>query len=442
MIRAWALAALLLGALPGAAQAQIFLASRPHPDFEIGPLFVRARVSPSLDPVTVDVFFSLVVPPKRSGADIEQDLFLLWPSAVTGAPGAKAPDRSLAQYIEARGSKIVASGSLLVFIRPLYQANPPQDPVGRAPFVTFVRDGGPLGPTPPATYIRIPWFPAMVNRTTLMDLRLTVPKLVQAKRSTWVEEAFSGPRHLITLTFNDLRGRALFPLYLENRDRLIRLSEDPSQLLINFADVDHLKIAQVSPPTANRRTNERQSTETISAFLDRSEGLKPHVLTVEFGYFSGLRSWAPILIPILFFAAGNLAGPLIKTIASRIRRTLTARLHIGRGGDSETAKQSGVVMSKETLAQIVPGTTREDVLRLCGPNGEEFEQLGAPDRRTLIYRGHKVVPQVRRTFGWLATVSHWDVEHHEVEIALDHERVRDVQARVRRSRSGHPDLTT
>jgi hypothetical protein len=31
-------------------------------------------------------------------------------------------------------------------------------------------------------------------------------------------------------------------------------------------------------------------------------------------------------------------------------------------------------------------------------------------------------------------VTHWDVEHHEVEIALDKGVVRDVQARVRRSR--------
>ena len=51
-----------------------------------------------------------------------------------------------------------------------------------------------------------------------------------------------------------------------------------------------------------------------------------------------------------------------------------------------------------------------------------------------IYRGQRVVPHRRRSFGWFATVGHWDVEDHEVQIDFDRDRVRDVQARVRRSR--------
>jgi hypothetical protein len=34
----------------------------------------------------------------------------------------------------------------------------------------------------------------------------------------------------------------------------------------------------------------------------------------------------------------------------------------------------------------------------------------------------------------LATVTHWDVEDHEVEIVVDHDVVRDVRANVKRSR--------
>jgi hypothetical protein len=45
-----------------------------------------------------------------------------------------------------------------------------------------------------------------------------------------------------------------------------------------------------------------------------------------------------------------------------------------------------------------------------------------------------VVPHRRRSFGWFATVGHWDVEDHEVQIDFERDRVRDVQARVRRSR--------
>jgi hypothetical protein len=32
-------------------------------------------------------------------------------------------------------------------------------------------------------------------------------------------------------------------------------------------------------------------------------------------------------------------------------------------------------------------------------------------------------------------VSHWDVEHHEVQIDFEQDRVRDIQARIRRTRA-------
>ncbi|HEY4719243.1 MAG TPA: hypothetical protein VIH84_01535, partial [Candidatus Methylomirabilis sp.] len=81
MVRPWSLAllaALLIGGAPAAGQAQLFLASRPHPEFMIGPLIVRAGVGPELGPVTVDVLWSLVIPPHRSATALEQDLYLLW----------------------------------------------------------------------------------------------------------------------------------------------------------------------------------------------------------------------------------------------------------------------------------------------------------------------------------------------------------------------------
>ncbi|HYS15383.1 MAG TPA: hypothetical protein VET45_00535, partial [Candidatus Binatia bacterium] len=75
----------------------------------------------------------------------------------------------------------------------------------------------------------------------------------------------------------------------------------------------------------------------------------------------------------------------------------------------------------------------EDILKMGGGEPEEHEQLATPDRRTVFYRGSRIVPQRRRRFGWLATVSGWSVEQHEVEITLDRNVVADVQARVRRS---------
>jgi hypothetical protein len=271
-----------------------------------------------------------------------------------------------------------------------------------------------------------------------MNLRFGARGLVKAKPGTWVEHTFWGERHRLSLGFNDVRARAVFPVYSEHRDRMVRLAEAPAQLIVNFAEAERLKIDELSPQSAKRQRSETlESTETVSLFLDSSEGITPQVLTVQFGYFSGLQSWAPVLIPALFFVLGNLAGPLILNLLARVK-AVTPRVQIGRADGA--GRQSGVVLPRETVARIRPGqTTRDEVLRLCGPGGEEFEQLAAPDRRTLIYRGRRVVPQRGRTFGWLATVSHWEAEYHELEIELEREVVRDVQARVRRTRLSDPE---
>jgi hypothetical protein len=75
------------------------------------------------------------------------------------------------------------------------------------------------------------------------------------------------------------------------------------------------------------------------------------------------------------------------------------------------------------------------VLRFCGPDVEEHQQLAPSHRRTLVCRGRRLLPQGRRVFGWLATVRHWEVEHHEVRIELEGDVVRDIQASLRRARS-------
>jgi hypothetical protein len=438
------LVALLLAGAPARSHAQLFLASRPHPEFMIGPLFVRASVTPALGPVTVDVLWSLVIPPTRSASDFEQDLYLLWPGSVAGDGSAGPPDPALARYVEARGFAVIAEGRLALFARGLYQTGsdqPPEPVEGGAPFVTFVRAGGPLGLTSPGTYIRIPWTPKLVNRVWLMDLRMTINGLIKPKKASWVETVFWGRRHVISIGFNDVRHRVLFPMYFEHRDRVVRLADDPSQLLMNFAEADHLKIDQVVPQSSSRRMSESlESTEVVSLFLDKSEGLTPQMLTVQFGYFRGLQAWAPVLIPMLFFILGNAAGPLLNRLLGRLVKGVTARVRVGRPSDPWSGRETGVVLSREALGRLIPGeTTYDDVLRVCGADAEEHQQLGSAERRTLVYRGRRVVPHRRRTFGWLSTVSHWDVEHHEVEVEFEQDRVRDVQARVRRSRFSRPE---
>ncbi len=182
----------------------------------------------------------------------------------------------------------------------------------------------------------------------------------------------------------------------------------------------------------------RSNTEVFQLPLVASEGLAPQQLKVQFNYFPGRLPWRPILISALFLGLGNLTGPLVAALARKIARTLRTRVRVGRG--EEGGRQSGAVPSREALEQIRPGgTSYEEVLRLCGPHAEEQERLPSGETRTLVYRGQRVVPHRRRSFGWFSTVSHWDVEHHEVQIEFERDRVRDIQARVRRSRlTEHP----
>jgi hypothetical protein len=443
-LRVVVLAAVLLLGGPGAARAQVFFAARPDPGFEIGPLFVRAEVTAALGDVPIDIFFSLTVPANRSIA--EQDLFVLWPSAIAGEAGLGQPDPALAKQVQSQGFTVLAEGRAPLFARNLYERGPDgrsrREPVaGGAPFVTFVREGGVMGLTSPATYLRIPWTPRAVNRAYIMDLRLVAHGLIKDKPGTWLERALWGPRHGIALSFADVRQRGMFPMYFLLRDRVVHLSEDPSQLIVNFTEADRLKIDEMVPPSARRQRSETlENTEVVSAFLDRSEGLRPQTLTVQFGYFSGLQAWAPVLVPMLFFVAGNIAGVLVRGLAERMTRRMSGRFHLGRAAPVPPVRESGTLVPRETLARVVPGETRyEDLARLIPGHPEEHERLESPGRKTLVYRGRRVVPDRKRTFGWLATVDHWDVETHEVEIELDHDVVSDVHARVRRSRATTPE---
>jgi len=245
----------------------------------------------------------------------------------------------------------------------------------------------------------------------------------------------------VTISWGDVQSRGLFRIYFARRDRVLHLSEDPSRLVVNFDHADRLKIDEMVPNTARRELSETlENTDVVSAFLDPSAGLRPQTLAVQFGYFSGLQSWAPVLIPVLFFALGNLAGPVIRSMIERVGRTLNARVEIGPTDPGKPGRESGVVVPRDQLARIVPReTTYDEVVRVCGSNYEEHEALAAPDRRTLIYRGRVIVPHRHRTFGWLSTIDGWEAEHHEVTIELERNVVTDVQARVRRTRVDEPD---
>src|SRR6185295_20106626 len=127
----WVITLLIAAATSEVCHAQVFLATRPNPEFMIGPLFVRATVKPETEVVTLDVLWSLVIPPNTTGAAIEQDLYFLWPNAVDGDTASGAPDPALAAYVKSRGFTPIAEGRLPLFAKSLYRIGEelPPEPV-------------------------------------------------------------------------------------------------------------------------------------------------------------------------------------------------------------------------------------------------------------------------------------------------------------------------
>ena len=96
-----------------------------------------ASVGPELGPVTVDILWSLAVPPTRSALGLEQELFLLWPAALQGEARA-AEDGRLGEYLSSRGFAVTGRGQIPLLVEDLYP--PPNTTaterrIGSAPFV-------------------------------------------------------------------------------------------------------------------------------------------------------------------------------------------------------------------------------------------------------------------------------------------------------------------
>ena len=122
----------------------------------------------------------------------------------------------------------------------------------------------------------------------------------------------------------------MFSMYYWQRDNVLPVAS-PARLVANFARADHLAVDEMFPPAARREPSPSQpATDVVSLFLEPTEALTPQVLRVEFGYFSRLQSWGPILIPALFFALGNAAGALVRGFAERLTRRLGGWLQLGR----------------------------------------------------------------------------------------------------------------
>lgn len=433
-----------LGLYPTVASAQVFIASKPHPEFWIAPVLItanveRKHVDDRPGPLSIVVSFSVAPPPARDPSEFAQDIFLLWPGELVGTDGVDGADPLLVKQVETAGFKVLVHGRVPFSARDRLQMGTGAGAAGRrdlgsAFFVTFARPQGLARGAKPATYIRIPWKPELASLDWVPRLELAAKGAITPRRVSWLEEAFWGRRNIITLSFGDVGYSSLYPLYYGNRDRVIPLAADFSRLMINFAESNHLKIDEVIPSTALRRMSEtRENTDTFSIPLIAADGIVPQVLKVQFVYFQGRLPWRPILLSALLLGLGNLTGPIIGNLLRKLVRTLRDRVHVGRGEAPGRAR--GEVPSQEVLARIRPGeSTYEDVLRLVGSAPEEEQRLPTGEIRAVIYRGERLVPHRGRRFGWFATVSHWEMENHEVQIDFEQDRVRDIQARIRRTR--------
>ena len=412
---AWALGL----TLPSAAGAQVFVASTPHPDFAIGPLFVAANVRPGLGPVTVNLSWSLTTKPGRRAADIRQDLYLLWPAEVAESTEPGPADPALVRQIERHGLVVTGRGRLVLRSRDRMQLGTtalgePIDVV--ASYANFARPGNQIGAV---TCVKIPWTPALADPLSFVTLVLPLRGLVVPKAATWLEELFWGRRYVLTVGFGDLGPPALglFGLYYERRDRVVHLAREFSLVVANFADSDHLKIEEIAPATAVRRLSRvRAGGEVVALALLPLEDITAQSVRVQFAYFTGRINWRPVIVSAVLLLVTNFAGVLIlsKDVSRRIRRRLRARRRLR----TAAAATNGTVPSRETLASLVPGsTTYAEVLGRCGAPDEERERVAPPGRRTLLYR---------ETRG---------VEHHEVEIALEAGRVHEIHSRARRGRA-------
>jgi hypothetical protein len=407
-----AIAAFLCAAVatPAPGHGQVFLASQPHPDFTIGPLFVVASVSPGQPNVTVNLSWSLTTGPITSKADMAQDLYLLWPAEIAEATAPGTAESQLVREVERRGLQVVSSGRLVLRSRDRLQLGTAAlgEPVSVTPsFVNFTRPATQAGVV---TYIKIPWTPRLADPLSIVTLVVPVRGLLAQKAGTWLEDLFWGPRQVLTAGFGDLGPPVLglFALYYERRDRIVHLAKDYSLIIANFGDSDHLKIEEISPPSAVRRQSRvRAGGEVVALSLLPSQDVATQSLRVQYHYFTGRINWRPIVISAVILLATNLGGVFMLStdLSRRIRRRRRAR----RRFEAAAATVIEGVPSRESLVTLIPvGTRYDEVVARFGRPDEEHERVTHPGRRTLLYRSAN------------------GTEHHEVAIEIDDDRVREV----------------
>jgi hypothetical protein len=403
----------LAAALPSAASAQIFLASKPHPDFAVGPLFVIANVRPDLS-VVVNLSFSLTVQPRAARAATQQDLFLLWPAEVSESTAPGPVDPALARDIT-DSFVVLSSGRLQLRSRDRTLVGTGQlgEVLGEvASYVTVTRRDPLANQVNPVTYIKIPWTPKLADPLTLTTLVMPLRGLLTPKPASWVAETFWGRRWILTVGFGDLGSPVmpLYSIYFAHRDRVVRLAREFSQVIATFSDSDHLLIDDIEPAAATRRPSRiRAGSEVVALALTPMDGIVPQNMKVQFSYFAGRIAWRPILVSIALLLLGNIAGALMfgREMFGVVRARRRARKAAGR-------LRAEWLTGDAQAATLVGAATYEDIVARWGTPDEHRERLSTPGRRTMIYRAQN------------------NGRAHEVEIEIADGRVTEIERRVYR----------
>jgi len=400
-------------ALPSVCAAQVFLASEPHPEFAVGPLFLIANVRPDRS-VTVNLSFSLTPQPGVSIAALRQDLFLLWPAEIAESTAPGPPDPGLARNLSEQFS-IVGGGRLQLRARDRTLVGTGQlgDVLPEvASYVTVTRRGSLANQVSPVSYVKIPWTPKLADPLSVTTLVMPMRGLVAPKPASWVAETFWGRRWILTIGFGDLGSPVMpvYALYFDHRDRVVRLGREYSQIIASFSDSDHLLIDQMEPAAATRRPSRvRAGAELVSLVLTPVEGITPQTLKVQFSYFTGRIAWRPIVVAGALLLLSNVAGAIMfgREMFGVVRSRRRARAAAGR--------LRAEWLTGDAQAVLLVGTaTYDDIVARWGPPDEDRERLSTPGRRIIVYRARK------------------DGQGHEVEIEITDGRVTEIERRVYR----------
>src|SRR5262249_5334884 len=366
--------AFLALARPGSAGAQVFLASEPHPEFSVGPVFAIANVKPDVS-VVVNLSFSLVPRVGAPTGALDQDLYLLWPAEIVEPTAAGPADPVLARDIEARGLAVVSSGRLVLRSRGrmLVGTDVVGDPVPEAAsFVTFTRRGPIASRVTPVTYVKLPRTPKFADPLNVMTPAMAMRGLVAPRAASTLSELFWGRRWILTLSFGDLGSPVvpIYPVYFEHRDRVVRPARDFSAISAIFADADHLLIDSIEPAAATRRPSRvRTGGEVVTLALTPTEGVAPQTLRVQFSYFTGSIAWRPILASAVLLVLANVAGLFM------FGREMFGVMRKRRRARAAAARLVGTAFTTEALARLQPGlSTYDDVIAGWGRPDDEHEQ--------------------------------------------------------------------